>query len=40
MDADGGWDDAENSYYEEAADPGFIRLEKAQHRFRVSTFVA
>jgi hypothetical protein len=24
-DTDGGRDDAENSYYEEAADPGFVR---------------
>jgi hypothetical protein len=34
VDADGGRDDAENSYYEEAADPGFIRMEKARRRFR------
>jgi hypothetical protein len=34
VDADGGRDDAENSYYEEAADPGFVRLEKARRRFR------
>jgi hypothetical protein len=34
VDADGGRDDAENSYYEEAADPGFLRLEKARRRFR------
>jgi hypothetical protein len=27
VEADGGGDDAENSYYEEAADPGFVRLE-------------
>ena len=33
-DTDGGRDDAENSYYEEAADPGFLRLEKARRRFR------
>jgi hypothetical protein len=38
VDADGGRDDAENSYYEEAADPGFIRLEKAQRRFRGQYF--
>jgi hypothetical protein len=34
VDADGGQDDAENSYYEEAADPGFIRMEKARRGFR------
>ena len=34
MDADGGRDDAENSYYEEAADPGFVRMAKARRRFR------
>ena len=34
MDADGGRDDAENSYYEEAADPGFVRMEEARRRFR------
>jgi len=34
VDADGGRDDAENSYYEEAADPGFVRMEKARRRFR------
>jgi hypothetical protein len=31
--ADGGRDDAENSYYEAAADPDFVRLEAAQRRF-------
>ncbi|WP_146044446.1 hypothetical protein [Amycolatopsis sp. BJA-103] len=34
VDADGGRDDAENSYYEAFADPGFIRVEAAQRRFR------
>ena len=34
VDADGGRDDAENSYYEEAADPGFVHVEIAQRRFR------
>jgi len=34
VDADGGRDDAENSYYEESADPGFVRLEQARRRFR------
>jgi hypothetical protein len=38
VDADGGRDDAENSYHEESADPGFIRLEKAQRRFRGQYF--
>ena len=33
MDVDGGRDDAENSYYEGAADPGFVRLEKARRQF-------
>jgi hypothetical protein len=34
VDADGGRDDAENSYYEEAADPSFVRIETARRRFR------
>jgi hypothetical protein len=34
VDEDGGRDDAENSYYEEAADPDFVRMETAQRRFR------
>jgi hypothetical protein len=34
VDADDGRDDAENSYYEEAADPGFVCLETARRRFR------
>jgi hypothetical protein len=34
VDADGGRDDAENSYYQEAADPVFVRLERARCRFR------
>jgi hypothetical protein len=33
VDADDGQDEAENSYYEEAADPGFVRVETAQLRF-------
>ena len=34
VDADGGRDDAENSYYEQAADPIFVRIETEQLRFR------
>jgi hypothetical protein len=34
VDADGGRDNAENSYYEAAADPSFVRIETAQRRFR------
>jgi hypothetical protein len=34
VDADGGRDDAENAFYEEAADPGFVRIETARRRFR------
>jgi hypothetical protein len=34
VDADGGRDEAENSYYEWASDPNFVRLEKAQRQFR------
>ena len=34
VDADGGRDEAENSYYEVAADPSFVRLETARRRFR------
>jgi hypothetical protein len=34
VDADGGRDDAENSYYEAFADPDFVRVEAAQRRFR------
>ena len=34
VDADGGRDDAENSYYGAAADPQFIALERSQRRFR------
>jgi hypothetical protein len=34
VDADCGRDDAENSYYEAAADPGFVRIETARRRFR------
>jgi hypothetical protein len=33
VDADGGRDDAENSYYEAAADPIFVRIETARRRF-------
>jgi hypothetical protein len=40
VEADGGRDDAENSYYEEAADPGFVRLEKRGAGSAVSTSVA
>ncbi|MEU4673977.1 hypothetical protein AB0F91_39980 [Amycolatopsis sp. NPDC023774] len=34
VDADGGRDDAENSYYEAFADPDFTRVETTQRRFR------
>lgn len=34
VDADGGRDEAENAYYEAAADPDYVRLETAQRRFR------
>jgi hypothetical protein len=34
VDADGGRDDAENRYYEEAADPSFVDAERARRRFR------
>jgi hypothetical protein len=34
VDADGGRDDTENSYYEAAADPSFVRIETARRRFR------
>jgi hypothetical protein len=34
VDADGSRDDVENSYYEAAADPGFVRIETLQRRFR------
>jgi hypothetical protein len=34
VDADGGRDNAENSYYEAAADPRFVRIESARRRFR------
>jgi hypothetical protein len=34
VDADLGRDDAENSYYEAAADPSFVKIETARRRFR------
>jgi hypothetical protein len=34
MDADGGREDAENSYYEAHAGPEFAWMETARHRFR------
>jgi hypothetical protein len=34
VESDGGRDEAENSYYEEAADPAFVHLERARRRFR------
>jgi hypothetical protein len=34
VDADGGRDDAENSYYETAADPSVVQIETARRRFR------
>jgi hypothetical protein len=38
VEADGGRDEAETSYYEEAADPAFVCLEKARRRFRGQYF--
>ena len=38
VDADGGRDDAENSHYEHAADPDFVRIEAARRRFRGQYF--
>lgn len=34
VDADGGRDDAENSYFESANDPQFVAKERAQRRFK------
>ncbi|GAA1620932.1 hypothetical protein GCM10009764_50340 [Nocardia ninae] len=34
IDADGGRDEAENSYYEVFADPSYVRREAAERRFR------
>jgi hypothetical protein len=34
VDTDGGHDDAENSYYEAAADPTFVQIEAARRHFR------
>ena len=34
VDADGGRDDAENSYYEASSDPSFVAVEAARRRFR------
>lgn len=34
VDADAGRDDAENSYYEAAADPAYVQMETARRRFR------
>jgi hypothetical protein len=34
VDADGGGDDPENSYYEAAAHPSFVQIEAARRRFR------
>jgi hypothetical protein len=34
VDADGGRDEAENTYYEAAADPDYVRMEAARRRFR------
>jgi hypothetical protein len=34
VDADGGRDEAENSYYEAYADPSAVRMETTQRRFR------
>jgi hypothetical protein len=38
VDSDGGRDDAENAYYEAAADPQPVALERAQRRYRGSYF--
>ena len=37
VDAGGGRDDAENSYYEEAADPGFVSIKTARRGSAAST---
>ena len=34
VDADGGMDEAENQYYEAAADPQFVQNERDQRRYR------
>ena len=34
VDTDGSRDDAENSYYEAAADPSYVAVETARRRFR------
>ena len=34
VDADGGRDDTDNSYYEAAGDPSFVQIETVQRRFR------
>jgi hypothetical protein len=34
VDVAGGSDEAENAYYESAADPDYVRLETVQRRFR------
>jgi hypothetical protein len=34
VNADGGYDNAENSYYETAAHPTFVQIEAARRRFR------
>lgn len=34
VDADGGHDEAENGYYEAAADPTFVQQQREQRRFR------
>lgn len=34
VDEDGGRDEAENAYYETAADPSYIARQRAQRRFR------
>jgi len=38
VDEDGGRDEAENSYFEAAADPSFVLLEQARRRFRGQYF--
>ncbi|MFF2397425.1 hypothetical protein [Nocardia sp. NPDC058114] len=38
VDADGGRDEAENSYYEACADPGYVHQETMQRRFRGQYF--
>lgn len=38
VDSDGGRDEAENTYYEHAADPQYVQEERDQRRYRGSYF--